>query len=905
MPNAIQYYVKECDPDQVCSRDGSPLLFDGQPLLPMLELDELEYEAWNEPKPSFGGKQYFKLDVLCRMLPKKDPTFRKCDRLLDSKELISVYITSGPVRVGPFNAATQAGIRELLLDQYKTSFLTAMLTGGEEVTRLAIELAAFVHTSADVAASVFGIIPYVRSVAFANRSREELEWDWKAKLQQGCTLQWSLQSGFMFLQSPGTAGTLLILFEVQAFQAAENQMQNCLDAVLRILRAIQKRISELAEPAVKPTDPERTAMIVAAAKKLESETPSHIFMVAAVDEMTIGKTVPVTFSLRTGRFQTTVKWFVKDNLCQREKSMRCLLRGMMSHLKYLRLKYNSFDLDAGWRNVLGFVTTLGQRLLQRQSQLIGALAEEEKRFQKTRQNVERSLLARRKTNTLAEATPGQAKTLNVRAHRIHHLRKLLELSKLGILGASVELSMAPFLEEAEREAAPTCTSYYKSFLEKDLLLQFGSLKRKRDYDIQSREISNERQKRAKAQFLEIVANIDQNDVDMFGEIAGMPKVDDVDDELELDLLDEVTGPTDSQIGMSSGTVPIANLSNRHPGRITSEYPEEWRGFSIKKPNLKPLLNSAGLDSLFEEAHSETNEFAGRVLAKVALSEQEFVDNTTFFKELSSDTKLANELHHHAVFGAVTDARQALQTAVSKSCQCESSVKESSLLVKKCLKEVELAVYGKKTAAKKAATEASRTHRTLLKQQQELEGTIALLQKAENEKLSKVVAISGESAELARQKIAIHRQAAAVSQRYHYEKEREEAFKEIVEELDGTGVQLESLHANLCRIWHLVDYKLLYRRLKSEDFSNRINASLVNELKVDFLDLAATKIEVKHFPGRDLRKDLHIPAKNRFDPRYATFNLQTSCAEIFGWRWLCRPESTGLERSNQSRQFSTS
>ncbi|KAI9340416.1 hypothetical protein DFJ73DRAFT_947255 [Zopfochytrium polystomum] len=415
MPNAIQYYVKECDPDQVCSQDGSPLLFDGQPLLPMLELDELEYEAWNEPKPSLGGKQYFKLDVLCRMLPKKDPTFRKCDGLLDSKELISVYITSGPVRVGPFNAATQAGIRELLLGQYKTSFLTAMLTGGEEVTRLAIELAAFVHTSADVAASVFGIKPYVRSVAFANRSREELERDgqlrtievgrlkeslkswrqkavkwglhdpsvtevlskyssvvlpkirelgvrdlvllscqalamdhldvkrfqynfvctqmqmhtlkmWKAKLQQGCTLQWSLQSGFMFLQSPGTAGTLLILFEVQAFQAAKNQMQNCLDAVLRILRAIQKRISELAEPAVKPTDPERTAMIVAAAKKLESETPSHIFMVAAVDEMTIGKTVPVTFSLRTGRFHgaadvtgTTVKWFVEDNLYQREK----------------------------------------------------------------------------------------------------------------------------------------------------------------------------------------------------------------------------------------------------------------------------------------------------------------------------------------------------------------------------------------------------------------------------------------------------------------------------------------------------------------------------------------------------------------------------------------------------------
>ncbi|KAI9340784.1 hypothetical protein DFJ73DRAFT_762531 [Zopfochytrium polystomum] len=97
--------------------------------------------------------------------------------------------------------------------------------------------------------------------------------------------------------------------------------------------------------------------------------------------------------------------------------------------------------------------------------------------------------------------------------------------------------------------------------------------------------------------------------------------------------------------------------------------------------------------------------------------------TPYFKELSGDTKLANELHHHAVFGGVTDARQALQAAVSKS----------------------------------------------------------------------FAAISGESAELARQIIAIHQQAAA----------------------------------NQCII--------------------------------------KTKIEVKHFPGQDLREDLHIPAKNQFDP----------------------------------------
>ncbi|KAI9313314.1 hypothetical protein DFJ73DRAFT_770864 [Zopfochytrium polystomum] len=95
-------------------------------------------------------------------------------------------------------------------------------------------------------------------------------------------------------------------------------------------------------------------------------------------------------------------------------------------------------------------------------------------------------------------------------------------------------------------------------------------------------------------------------------------------------------------------------------------------------------------------------------------------------------------------------------------------------------------------------------------------------------------------------------SSTLHQRMEYEKLCRTSFASVVEglcQMDGLEDICNKL-ANDCTLKSGKPIKELF---------------LLKDMKNDFLDVEATSLEVKHFPGQDIRKALHIPPKNQHDP----------------------------------------
>ncbi|KAJ3090656.1 hypothetical protein HK102_003078 [Quaeritorhiza haematococci] len=172
----------------------------------------------------------------------------------------------------------------------------------------------------------------------------------------------------------------------------------------------------------------RTAMITDHARSLDLVSPVDVQLVAAVDEMTIGSEMSVTFDYRTGKIRGAADiphvetcWSPDSQLKMIEADMHKKIRNMKKrYSKYLADGDKGFDLGGPKaRGMMKILEKLRKEVFDEWLVLGEAITKEEGNLEKMKTRVKTSVDKRKQAgNHTAVETPNQAKVKSVLESRI-------------------------------------------------------------------------------------------------------------------------------------------------------------------------------------------------------------------------------------------------------------------------------------------------------------------------------------------------------------------------------------------------------------------------------------------------------------------------------------------------------
>ncbi|KAJ3068179.1 hypothetical protein HK102_007234, partial [Quaeritorhiza haematococci] len=191
-------------------------------------------------------------------------------------------------------------------------------------------------------------------------------------------------------------------------------------------------------------DKAHTAAIARHARLLNAASPVDVQLVAAVDEMTFGREMSVTFDFRSGTIRGAADiasaetcWSPEPELRTVEVEIRKKLRDMITHIDYL--KDGDYGFDLGGPRVSGMmkiVKDLTEEVYAKWmvlGELGDAIEKEKDTLERLSARVERAVNKRKNAgNSTAVETPNQASAKSVIKNRIDVMAKKHEATSESI-----------------------------------------------------------------------------------------------------------------------------------------------------------------------------------------------------------------------------------------------------------------------------------------------------------------------------------------------------------------------------------------------------------------------------------------------------------------------------------------